>query len=82
MNDIAFVYDQSKAPIVGYVDGVPVYGGLDGVPARDLTQAEFDALPERWQKAVLREPYYVAYVAVVAEATPEATPEPVEKKKK
>ena len=75
MNDIAFVYDQSKAPIVGYVDGNPVYGGLDGVPARDLTQAEFEALPERWQKAVVREACYVPVADVPAAA-------PVEKKKK
>lgn len=75
MNDIAFVYDQSKAPIVGYVDGAPVYGGLDGVPARDLTQAEFEALPERWQKAVIREACYVPAAAP-------APTQPVEKKKK
>lgn len=48
---LAYIYDANQNP-----------GGavLDGVPLRDLTAAEFAALPERWQAAVKREPFYAA----------------------
>lgn len=72
MDETAFTYDKTKAPIVGtemdYDDeGKPVpgsaryvYGGFDDVPQRDLTVAEFEALPERLQGAVKAAPFYVS----------------------
>lgn len=50
MDEIAYTYDPGKNP-----DSVV----LDGVPLRDLTRAEFEALPKKWQAAVNREPFYV-----------------------
>lgn len=50
-NDIAFVYDPALN-----TDG----SFLDGVPRRSLTLLEYNELPERWQTAVVRTPYYVS----------------------
>lgn len=47
---IAFIYDPDKNPDKTWVDGVPL---------RDLSKAEFDALPKRLQAAVKQQPYYV-----------------------
>lgn len=61
-DEIAYTYDEKLNP-----DGV----SLDGVPLRDLTAAEFAALPKRWQEAVKREPYYVAVAPKKAPAKKE-----------
>lgn len=79
MSDVLYTYDESKAPIVGYVSGVPQRGVLDGVPMRDLTQADFDRLPERLKKAVTSVPYFVPVVGVAA---PEPLAEEPKKKGK
>lgn len=50
MDDIAFHYDATKNKQGSW---------LDGVPLRDLTTAEYGALPAVWQQAVIQQPYYV-----------------------
>ncbi len=70
MDELAFTYVEEEAPITGTVvdrdkDGQPIpgsarytRGGFDGVPTRDLTVAEFAALPERLKLAVKSAPFY------------------------
>ncbi len=70
MDEIAFVYDESKGPIAGTVmeydktgkpipgSARPVYGKLDGAPNRDLTIAEFEALKPKFKDAVRQSPCF------------------------
>lgn len=48
---IAVVYVAANNP-----DGLY----FDGVPLRDLTQIEFDALPEHYRRGILESPFYKA----------------------
>ena len=82
MSDIAFTYDETKAPIVGYKDGIPERGVLDGVPMRDLTAAEFMALSEPLKGSVLACGFFVPTSAAANLLPPESEPEPEPEPKK
>jgi hypothetical protein len=70
---IARYYDDSKNP-----DG----GGFPGVPLRDLTESEFEALPEWLQQSVDASPLYrktkprpeASHRTTDADAAPEDAP--------